>query len=231
MADSDKKTYPILSSRSWWALRKKFKQTIPAKVDDVYLASVLNMSKVSAQTNILPSLKMIGLIDADGNTQDLAKSWRDDKDYPRICKEMLEHIYPKSLLDTASDPINLKSEAKRWFSNQTGQGHSATNKMTAFYVLLHEANLEGEKDAKETAKKTGQENKAKQTRPKSPRAISDKAGLTDASGQMDEVINNFPEIHINVQVHVSADSTPEQVDHLFASIAKHLKEFNARKPR
>lgn len=31
-----------------------------------------------------------------------------------------------------------------------------------------------------------------------------------------------PSLHIDMQVHISADSTPEQIDQIFASMAKHL---------
>ncbi len=36
-----KKSYPMLPIAHWWALRKKFKQSIPGVVTDSYLATVL----------------------------------------------------------------------------------------------------------------------------------------------------------------------------------------------
>lgn len=35
----------------------------------------------------------------------------------------------------------------------------------------------------------------------------------------------FPNLHINIQIHISADSSPDQIDQIFASMAKHLKDF------
>lgn len=35
--------------------------------------------------------------------------------------------------------------------------------------------------------------------------------------------SGFPNLHINIQIHISADSAPEQIDQIFASMAKHLK--------
>jgi hypothetical protein len=31
-----------------------------------------------------------------------------------------------------------------------------------------------------------------------------------------------PAIHINLQIHISADASPEQIDQVFASMAKHV---------
>ena len=73
MENDNKKYFPTLPVKHWWSLRAKFKATIPGVVTDSYLASILNIKKISAQTNILPSLKSIGLIDDDGKTLDVAK--------------------------------------------------------------------------------------------------------------------------------------------------------------
>lgn len=36
-----------------------------------------------------------------------------------------------------------------------------------------------------------------------------------------------PTVHIDIQVHISPDSSPEQIDKIFESMAKHLKDFNS----
>ena len=61
-------TYPMLSAKNWWSLRKKFKQTIPGGVTSNYLASVLDMQEVSATNNIMPYIKQISIVDQDGKT-------------------------------------------------------------------------------------------------------------------------------------------------------------------
>lgn len=37
----------------------------------------------------------------------------------------------------------------------------------------------------------------------------------------------FPNLHINIQIHISADSSPDQIDQIFASMAKHLKKLGS----
>ena len=54
MPEESKESYPMLSQKSWWLLRKKFKQTTPRKVDSLYLKTVLKISIESATNNILP---------------------------------------------------------------------------------------------------------------------------------------------------------------------------------
>jgi hypothetical protein len=34
--------------------------------------------------------------------------------------------------------------------------------------------------------------------------------------------STLPGVHIDVQIHVAADAKPEQIDQIFASLAKHL---------
>ncbi|KDB96737.1 hypothetical protein AZ19_0498 [Bordetella bronchiseptica E012] len=37
----------------------------------------------------------------------------------------------------------------------------------------------------------------------------------------------MPSVHIDVQVHISPDTTPEQIDRIFASMSKHLGSYIA----
>jgi hypothetical protein len=61
MAEAEsRKSYPMLSPTHWWALRKKFLQSIPGIVTDSYLATVLNMQANSARANVLPFLRILG---------------------------------------------------------------------------------------------------------------------------------------------------------------------------
>ena len=50
-------TFPMLPGAHWWALREKFKQSIPGVVTDSYLAAALNMEAKSARANVLPDRK------------------------------------------------------------------------------------------------------------------------------------------------------------------------------
>jgi hypothetical protein len=68
----EKKSYPTMPASNWWALRKKFRTTLPREVTTTYLASALGMVEASAKNNVLPSLRITGLIDENGKPTDRA---------------------------------------------------------------------------------------------------------------------------------------------------------------
>ena len=214
----------MLPVSHWWELRKQFKRSIPGVVTDNYLSTVLEMKIDSARNNVLPYLKQLKIIDEEGKTGDRAKQWRDDERYATVCKEMLAEIYPKDLLDAAPSADD-REKAERWFSNHTGAGESAAGRMAAIYTVLLQSDV------------TKQPDQEKKERPRPvraerpavvPRAVPVEAVPvpplasplhTDAkpSGKL-----AVPDININLQIHISADATPDQIEQIFASMAKHI---------
>jgi hypothetical protein len=96
--------YPAIPASNWQDLRRRFTTTPPrGPVDPAYLAGVLNISERTAQ-NILPALRQLGLVDAQGRATERAMAWRDDQQYPAIAQEMLEDVYPQALRDVAPPP-------------------------------------------------------------------------------------------------------------------------------
>lgn len=217
-----KKGYPMLPIGHWWELRKKFKQSIPGVVTDSYLATVLDMQANSARANVLPFLKQLGIIDEEGKTGERARLWRDDEHYPEVCKDMLGDVYPAELLEAVPNPKSDRSRAERWFANQTGAGAAAAKRMAALYDVLVDA---------DASKQPDQE---KKDRPRKPapaeQARDEKRGVqpTSASrasnhrGSEPQNKSPIPGININLEIHISADATPDQIDQIFASMAKHI---------
>jgi hypothetical protein len=150
MADSER--FPTLPAKQWWALRTKFKQTIPTRVTPAYLAAALGMQEKSAKANVLPALLAVGLINSDGIPTERAKRWRDDDQYADVLKEMREQIYPTDLLEAIPNPKDNRASTERWFANRTGHGLSAAQKMANFYELLTAT------DSREQAERTVTEN-------------------------------------------------------------------------
>jgi hypothetical protein len=123
MAEGEaRKSYPMLSPSHWWALRKKFRQSIPGVVTDSYLATVLDMAANSARANVLPFLKTLGLIDQDGKPTERVKLWRDDESYADVCQAMLKEIYPDELLEAITNSASDRAKTDRWFANKSGFG-------------------------------------------------------------------------------------------------------------
>jgi hypothetical protein len=223
MADG-KQTYPMLPISHWWALRKKFRQSLPGVVTDGYLASVLNMEARSAQVNVLPYLKRLGIIDDDAKTGERAKRWRDDGHYPKVCREILEEIYPEELRAAVTE-LGQRSAAERWFAHETANGEAAARRMAALYMVLLEADASKQPDEQpDQPKKPG---KDRVTKPKE--ATKNVRPTSTVHTPVGETPNHnrppaplAPGININLEIHISADSTTEQIDQIFASMAKHI---------
>lgn len=223
----EKRSYPMMPTSNWWALRKKFRTTLPKEVSVTYLASALSMGKASAQKNVLPSLRITGLIDSENKPTDRAVKWRDDKQYPEVCKAIREEVYPQELLDLAPDASIDRSTVQTWFANHTGVGESAAGKLAGFYLLLAEADpskesgtvtttARGQDKPVATARRGHERGKERARKPKPGSSGND-------DGQRE--VKRQPAVHVNIQIHISHEASANQIDQIFASMAKHLKEF------
>lgn len=222
-------SFPMLSANNWWALRQKFIQAIPSSVTASSVSVILNMKELSASTNIIPYLKQVGIIDADGKPTDRAKLWRDDHDYPSVCKSIIEEVYPQDLRDIVIENESDKETVKRWFAKATGAGTSSVGKLVAFYFLLVEADPQKNSLAvkKSTTTKT---NGKTPTNSKKASEKSNQKKQIDNSVEKQEVAveekrsayPNQPSMNINLQIHISSEASVEQIDKIFESMAKHI---------
>jgi hypothetical protein len=219
----------MLPVAHWWALRKKFKQSIPGVVTDSYLSTVLSMKVGSARTNVLPFLKTLGIIDEEGKTGERATRWRDDEHYGEVCKEIQKEVYPQELSEAVPDPVKDRAKAERWFAQKTGAGEVGVKRMTVFYAVIAaaDASKQPERERAERATKAGKDRPKKAAKPE-PAAPTPETpaqatpSLAHGAGSHQSAAPQAPGIYINLQVHISADSTPDQIDAIFASMAKHI---------
>lgn len=222
----EKKSFPMMPAKSWWALRKKFRSTLPKEVTANYLAATLGMTEPSARNNIIPSLRITGLIDKDGKPTERAVKWRDDKQYAHVCKAIMQEVYPQELLDLAPDASTDRSAIQTWFANQTGVGENAASKSAAFYALLLEADPSKESEVSSPTP-TPRKKTAPAVRPKAN--SSKETGSTDAERQEEappeHAKKRQPSIHVNIEIHISPQASADQIDQIFSSMAKHLKDF------
>jgi len=217
MAEESKKTYPSIPIKHWWALRDKFKQSIPASVTPGYIATTLGMQERSAKANIIPYLVMLGLIDQDGKPTERAVNWRDDEHYPEVCKQIRQELYPRELLDAIPGPSVDRDAVERWFANKLGVGEVAAKRMARVYELLSEA---------VPSKRVSKERKVRQptvSRVIKPRPVAAEDFVSQE--QLASATQLAPSLNFNIQVHISPDASADQIDQIFASIAKHLQKL------
>ncbi len=223
MVKGKKEVYPQMVTRWWWDLRRQFRRTLPGNITDSYLASVLNIGASSAKSVVIPGLKLLGIINQDGTINDgRARAWRDDGQYSQVCQAIVKELYPQELLDAFPEPSeDDRRSIEQWFARQTGVGDRAARAMTAFYLMLSEADPTKASEQKKVGPKRAMKEVKRETRvtptvKPTPETIEGKRPAVEA----DEL--SIPSVNINVQVHISSDASVAQIDQIFSSMAKHL---------
>lgn len=233
MANGDA-SFPKIPTGSWWNLRELFKKKVPAAVTATYLASALSMAEKSAQSNLIGPFKKIGIIEEDGKPTDLAYDWRDDNKYADVCATLLAEYYPEEVRDLFHTPDLDTQKLTNWFMSHARCGE-VTGKMYArFYLLLLKANPSGGESAiankEPKAPKTTVSKRRKKVQPiaEVPAVTAQQAPEKIQSPHEIKAthLSSTPELHVNIQLHISPETSADQIDKIFESMAKHLKKLN-----
>lgn len=220
--ESTRRTYPVIGQKAWWKLRKQFRQSVPAQVTARYLATVLGVQERSAEANVLIGLRAVGLVDKDGTPTPLANGWRDDEFYAEVCKEIREEVYPQELRDAVPDTSGAGDAAQGWFMRTTGCGQSAARKMASLYSLLTDADPSaGQKQASRKPKKPSQSRSNKKP-PATAAPAKKQRSAPRQSPSPTRPDPEMPEVRLNLEIRIDASVTPDQIDQIFASMAKHI---------
>src|SRR5688500_2913908 len=124
MHERTRAAYPTFPSSCWWPLRERFKRALPQSITADYLQEVLEVESKTAR-NLLPMLRMMGLTDEAGTLRPRANAWRVDSEYPQVCREIRDEIYPAALRMAVPYPGRDFEAAVRWFMKTTGVGTAA----------------------------------------------------------------------------------------------------------
>lgn len=236
MANGDT-SFPMIADSSWWKLRNLFKRKVPSIVTPSYLANALSMGEASAKSNLIGPFKKIGIIDDEGKPTDLAYDWRDDHKYASVCETLLESCYPQELKDLFHSPDAEIQRLTNWFMNHARCGEPTAKQYARFYLLLLKADIKeaeiatNNKEQKVKVTKTPEKNKTQLVTPPTSRqqeAVPPNLAIVAPlqAPVVPPILRNSPELHINIQLHISPESSADQIDKIFESMAKHLKDFN-----
>ncbi len=236
MAEERMKGYPKIPRANWFAIRERFKSKPPGEVTASYLASVLSINLPSAK-NLISPLKALGLIGEDNRPTDLAFDWRHDDTYSEACHRMLDATYPQELRDLFSQPDSSPQAVATWFSRHTRGGDAASKANAAMYLLLLEADL-SKKELTKVRKPSAAEQRPAGLKAAVPKFTPPGKSVRQATNSK-PVVNHptdleaaevaqqpkggfSPKLHVDIQIHISPDSSAEQIDKIFESMAKHL---------
>lgn len=136
-------------------------------------------------------------------------------------------IYPPELLELFPDKDFDKSKVKEWFKATAKLGDSAANKATSLFTLLKSGEIKSTSgSAQSPAKKTKPEKKTptKKVQRTEKDITSGKEGPSAPIAPITVASNKLPQMtmHIDLQIHISPEASAEQIDAIFASMAKHL---------
>jgi hypothetical protein len=181
------------------------------------------MKEISAKSNVIPSLVVCGLLTDDGTPTALARRWREDNEYPAVCKEMSARIYPDELRDAAPGPDVDREAVERWFRSHTGFGVAAAKRYALVYSLIESAMLpEDAPRERSRSRAIAGGRMRRESRPTTEvkgENVDGHVGGPRPNGQRPSF---EPAINLNIQVHVSPDMSPEQIDQIFKSMARHF---------
>ncbi len=234
MAELDK-SFPKIAESSWWKLRDLFNQKVPVTVTSSYLATALSMTEASAKSNLIAPLRKLEFLDDTGKPTDLVYEWRDDAKYPSVCAAFIDKIYPQELRDLFHSSDSDLNSIASWFMNYCRCGAPAAKMYAIFYMLLLRADpteASNSTPKKSKAPSVKQKTTAGRAKPSLNQAVpvasyekEDSDSSSEETKKKPSVHGQLPQLHINIQLHISPESTPEQIDKIFESMSRHLKDF------
>lgn len=219
MGISSNSSYPTIPVKQWWKLRQKALQKMPTSFNADYIATALDMQENSAKANVLPALIQFGFVDESEKPTDRFNSWRSDDHYPDVCAELLTELYPSELRDAIDAQNPDKPKIVMWFIRNAKVGERQAQKMSQVFLLLLEA---------DPSKQSESTKKPRNSNNGSPKKVINKT--LEAPKQLSQInpttiqpTPNFsPAIHIDLQIHIAPETSAEQINKIFESIAKHL---------
>lgn len=215
--------YPKVPKEAWRTLRARAVSAPSTKFTPSTVAAMLRLANPkSARDNVVTPMKRLGLLDEDGALTPRGQKWRADASYPDACDEIIRDVYPDDLsalanTDGAPDP----GQVKTWFDHH-GFGESNARSMAATYVLIASKVLPeppNSEPRRTPAAKMAPKKTSLAAASKTPVHVTDPSHEQDAKPQLQP---DGPVLHLDIQIHIPADAKLEQIDQIFASMAKHL---------
>jgi hypothetical protein len=215
---------PKVPAKAWAILRSRAAAAPSIKFTPSAVAAMLGMSSPdSARDNILSHMRKLGLIDDDGGLTQRGNKWRIDSSYSDACQEIIDNVYPSELAVLVDDQNAPDIQKITTWMQHSGLGSSNARQMAATYVMIAQKNVPEAPSA--------QQKKVPKTAP--AKALAKKSSTKVATDATPEVLNsppaepvhptsNGPNIHLDIQIHIPVDASTEQIDQIFASMAKHL---------
>ena len=199
--------YTLVTGKLKGLLHKVRTTGIPTKLGVAHLKTLGFTS--SNDTAMVGVLKFIGLVDSGGIPTELWSEYRGQY-HRKVLAKGIRQGYAD--LFTVYPDANARSTAELTHVFSTSStGGEAVIKATVqtFKALVEEADFDATSASQETTLAAG----PLHTPPAPSMAPALPAQITASGG---------PSVHIDIQIHISPESTSDQIDKIFESMAKHL---------
>lgn len=212
-------SFPQIPASVWWGVRDTLQKSPNVKLEPGFLAAKLGV-QLAAARQYAAELKRLGILDEDFKLTELGSKWRLDDSYRNAVESLASEVYPEDL--AALSPVgNEDREAvKAWFMGQ-GLGQGSANNKASTYLLV-------------TSPSPGENRKA--SAGEAPPRASKKSGVGAGTGPQPTNLDQSPKLpersfgdelpalNVNIQIHISADATNEQIETIFSSMRKYLRD-------
>lgn len=215
---------PKIGVKPWFSLRSKVASTPSTKLTPSFVAAHFQMAgEKSALDNIVRPLRALGLVEEDGSLTERGNKWRVDASYAEACEEILKDVYPSELAALTDESGGVDTGTVATWLMQRGQGDANAKAMAATYAMIAAKSLE---PARAASSANGQPKKASRSSRGTKEAKSASAAATHQqpapAAHTETGAGRTPTIHLDIQVHIPPAASAEQIDQIFASMAKHL---------
>jgi|GEM_PF-594981 len=213
---ADKNSYPQIPATVWWGLRGILQRTPSATIDERFLGVHLEVQEVAAR-QYLSELRRVGLLTDDGKATPVAGRWRNDETYWPAVQEILKSAYPAGLLQVAPPEDADRQKAVSWFTHEGLGSGTAGNKAATYLMIASRRPNDPPGRASASGSKGATENGRSQKGKPASTTRAETAKVEPAPRHIDAM-----PLNVNVQIHISADATTDQIESIFSAMRRYL---------
>jgi len=179
---------------------------VPQKVTQAWLKTVGFTS--SNDGTLIGVLKFIGFIDQSGIPTARWNNFR-GANHKVVLGEAIRQGYADLYAVYPDAHARTNTELQHVFSTSSSAGQQVVNKtVQTFKALVDEADFPANAAPTETSMHTG--------------PLHTPAASPALPAAVPQMLSGGPAVHIDIQIHISPESTAGQIDKIFESMAKHL---------
>lgn len=222
---AENNNYPQLPKAAYWSLRKFLNKRPSTALDGQIVASEINV-QVTAARQYIVEMSRLGILDEDGKLTELGHEWRHDDTYRAATNKILDNCYSAGLVAVASPGEAERAKVVNWFSKEGLGTGSAGNKAATYLMLANDPILTAAEVTGAKGSPT-RKPKASSSKPSQKAAQPEQVNTPIVAGE-DGVVPQQPRgsdsipLNINLQIHISADASAEQINLVFEAMRRHL---------